>query len=94
MIYNVFKVLGFNKEKSADLNLRVRLIDAIIEVTKIHSYSQKELQLILGQKQPEISYLLSGKISKFSSEKLLRFLSLLGAKVEIKTVLPKKKIAL
>ena len=89
----VFEDLGFNKEKSQELVIRTQLIDDILEIVKKHTYSQKELMAILGQKQPEISYLLNGKISKFSSEKLLKFLYQLDASVSIKVKPSRKRIA-
>jgi len=90
---NIFEDLGFAKNQSEELILRTKLIDGILRTVVKHKYSSKELQKLLGQAQPEISYLLNGKISRFSSEKLLKFLSSLQAKVEINIQLPRKKVA-
>lgn len=90
---NIFKQIGFDEGLSEELVLRSLLVDDVSRIVKRHSYSSKELQLILGQPQPEISYLLNGKISRFSSEKLFKFLNALGAKVEIRVKIPEKKIA-
>lgn len=67
---NVFEQIGYEKGLSEELALRTLLIDDVLKIVKKHNYSSKELQAILGQPQPEISYLLSGKISRFSSEKV------------------------
>lgn len=93
MTKNVFNDLGFSPEESEDLRMRVKLIDGILQIVKAHGYSQKELQTILKQPQSEISYLLNGKISRFSSEKLLKFLNKLDAKVTVEISIPKHKVA-
>lgn len=90
---NVFEQIGFEKGLSEELVIRTVLIDDVLKIVKKHNYSSKELQSILGQPQPEISYLLNGKISRFSSEKLIKFLNALGAKVEVNIKMPRKKIA-
>ena len=94
MSKNVFADLGFNEDESKDLELKVKLIDGICQIIDQHQYSQKELQIILGQKQPEISYLLHGKISRFSSDKLISFLTKLNGDIEIKIKIPKRRIAI
>ncbi|MFW7382301.1 MAG: helix-turn-helix domain-containing protein [Oligoflexus sp.] len=91
---SVFEDLGFSEEKAKDLAIRTELIDGIIGIVKKHDYSQKELQELLKQPQSEVSYLLNGKVSRFSSEKLLRFLNRLNAKVEIKIKAPRARIAI
>jgi predicted XRE-type DNA-binding protein len=93
MSKNVFEQIGFEKGQSEELILRTLLINDILKIVNKHTYSSKELQLILEQPQPEISYLLNGKISRFSSEKLIKFLNILGAKVEVNVKMPKAKIA-
>ena len=90
---NIFEELGFAKDQSEELILRTTLIDGILRVVAKHKYSSKELQKILGQAQPEISYLLNGKIARFSSEKLIKFLNCLQAKVEVNIKMPRNKIA-
>ena len=92
MSKSVFEDLGFSKQKSKDLELRTVLIDGILKTVEKHSYSSKDIQKILAQPQSEISYLLSGKISRFSSDKLIKFLGLLQVKVDIKVKIPRKRI--
>lgn len=93
MSKNVFEELGFSERESKDLELKTILMDGILRTVEKHNYSSKELQTILDQAQPEISYLLNGKISRFSSDKLIKFLGLLEAEVDIKIRLPEHKIA-
>lgn len=91
---NVFEQIGFETGLSEDLALRTILINDLSKIVKKYNYSSKELQMILGQSQPEISYLMNGKISRFSSEKLIKFINALGAKVEVNIKMPRKKIAI
>ncbi len=46
--------------------------------------SKRQLQTILGASQPRISDLTTGKISKFSVEKLIEYLAILGAETNFK----------
>ena len=48
--------------------------------------TQTKAAQILGIDQPKVSTLLSGKLSGFSTERLLRFLNLLGNDVEIRVI--------
>ncbi|MCX6111236.1 MAG: XRE family transcriptional regulator [Proteobacteria bacterium] len=45
--------------------------------------TQKKLATLLGITQPHVSQFLSGKISRFSVEKLIEFAEKLGADVRI-----------
>ena len=55
-------------------------------------YSQKQLQVILGETQPRISDLLLGKISKFSLDTLVNYAGALDMRPEIKTHAPAKTL--
>lgn len=74
-----------------DLKRRMELVRTIAKIVKEFDYSQAELQRILGQRQPEISKLLGGKGSRFSSAKLMSFIERLGGKVAIDVTMPKRR---
>lgn len=74
-----------------DLKRRMELIRTIAKIVDEFGYSQAELQRILGQRQPEISKLLGGKGSRFSSAKLMGFIERLGGKVAIDITMPKRR---
>ena len=55
----------------------------IHQAMKRKKLTQKNVADLLGIDQPKISALLSGKLSGFSLERLIRFLNALGADVTI-----------
>ena len=87
---NVFDDLGFNPEEAAALHLKATLHFEIVRLAKAKKYSQKQLQVILGETQPRISDLLLGKISKFSLDTLVNYAGALDMRPEIKTHAPAK----
>lgn len=58
------------------LRFKAELYQAILRHSE--KYSQKELQVILGEPQPRVSELLSGKIANKSVDKLLYYAGRLG----------------
>ncbi len=92
MSKDVFKDLGFDEKTSAEMKLRVTLMNAILKIIERHKYTQAELTALLQQKQPHVSSLMRGKIAQFSSEKLFPFLTALDANVEVKVIMPRRKI--
>ena len=48
------------------------------------SLKQREIATLLGIKQPEVSYLMNGHFSRFTTDKLLSFLKKLDQKVSIR----------
>lgn len=78
---NVFRDLGL---KDADeLLVKAELTSQIAEIIGERKLTQAAAAKILGLKQPDVSNLLRGKLSKFSTERLMNFLTLLGRDVEI-----------
>ena len=80
---NVFRDLGFSKEKSAELILKSSLLQALQETIKDQGWKQVEAAARLGIDQAEVSKFLAGQMAGFSIERLVNFLSLLGQDVEV-----------
>ena len=80
---NVFRDLGFSKEKSAELILKSSLIQALQETIKERGWKQVEAAAQLGIDQAKVSKILAGQMAGFSIERLVNFLSLLGQDVEV-----------
>jgi len=80
---NVFRDLGFSEEKSAELILKSSLLQALQETIKGQGETQTETAARLGVDQAKVSKLLAGRMSGFSVERLVHFLSLMGQDVEI-----------
>lgn len=77
---DVWEFLGFTPKQSADLRLRVLIFDKIRGEILARELSPREVERLLGEPQPRISDLLNGKLEKFSSDKLFRYLQLLAPK--------------
>ena len=85
---DVFVDLGFADagERKLRVQLAMRLNDLIAE----HRLTQAKAAGLFGIPQPHVSELKNYKLSRFSSERLLRFLTLLDRDVEI-VIRPKAK---
>ena len=78
---DVFVDLGFADagERKLRVQLALRLNDLIAE----HRLTQAKVAVLFGIPQPHVSELKNYKLSRFSSERLLRFPTLLDRDVEI-----------
>ena len=84
---NVFADLGL--EQSDELIARAKLLYQVGELIKSSKLSQKDVATKLEISQPKVSTLVSGKLSAFSTDTLLHYLSILGCNVQIKVRKPK-----
>jgi predicted XRE-type DNA-binding protein len=82
---NVFADLGF-AEPEEEL-AKAQLASHIRQVIKRHRLTQTAAATLMGIDQPKVSALLNGRLANFSSDRLLRLLTVLGQDVEI-TVKP------
>jgi predicted XRE-type DNA-binding protein len=73
---NVLDELGLSPEQATALKFKAELYQAILKYAQ--RYSQKELQVILGEPQPRVSELLNGKIANKTVDKLLHYAGRLG----------------
>src|ERR1700733_6763502 len=79
---NVFADLGL---EDADLLFaRAKLGFHVYELLKDRKLKQREIAALLGIKQPEVSHLVNGHFSRFTTDKLLDFLKRLDRKVTIR----------
>ena len=76
---NVFADLGL--EESAELFTRAQIGFHVIKTLKEHGFRQGKVVDLLEIEQPEVSHLMNGHFSRFSTEKLLEFLNKLDFKV-------------
>jgi predicted XRE-type DNA-binding protein len=79
---NVLDDLGFSPEHATALKFKAELYQAILKVAK--KYTQRELQILLGEPQPRVSELLNGKIANKSVDKLLTYAGRLGIEAKAK----------
>lgn len=78
---NVFADLGF--ADAGERKLRVQLAMQLNELIAMRRLTQAEVAVLFGIPQPHVSELKNYKITRFSSERLMRFLTLLDRDVEI-----------
>lgn len=78
---NIFADLG--RPDSEEALARVRLAQQIAEIIDRKELSQTEAAELMGLDQPKVSALVRGRLSGFSTDRLLRCLMLLGQDVEI-----------
>ena len=67
---NVFADLGF--ERPEEELLKARLVREIRDILKRRRLTQSKAAELLGLKQPDVSALVTGRVDKFSLERLLR----------------------
>jgi predicted XRE-type DNA-binding protein len=85
---DVFADLGF--QDSGERKLRVQLAMRINELLQDRKLTQAKVAALFGVPQPHISELKNYKLSRFSSERLMHFITMLDKDVEI-IIRPKAK---
>ena len=78
---NVFVDLGVDAPEEA--LAKAELTAKISEIIAAKGLTQQAAAKVLGIDQPKVSALLRGKLTGFSTERLIRFLNALGRDVEI-----------
>ena len=79
---NVFADLGL--EDAGELYARAKIGFHVYQIVEDKKLTQREIASLLGIKQPEVSHLMNGHFSRFSTDKLLDFLKRLDRKVTIR----------
>ena len=87
---NVLDDLGFSPEQATALKFKAELYQAILKIAR--KYSQKDLQVILGEPQPRVSELLNGKIANKSVDKLLYYAGRMGIEAKTKFAQKNKQV--
>ncbi len=83
---NVFADLGI--ENPEEYLAKADLAASIQAAIEMRGLTQKQAGALLGISQPNVSTLLKGKLNGFSTDRLLRFLTLLGSDVKISVSRP------
>jgi predicted XRE-type DNA-binding protein len=78
---NVFADLGFaNPEEEL---LKAKLVREIRAIIRRRKLTQAKAAVMLGLKQPDVSALVTGRVDKFSIDRLVRCLGRLDYKVDV-----------
>src|SRR5450759_5586012 len=78
---DVFRDLGYTD--AGERKVRVQLAMRVNELIKEGSLTQAKVAALFGIPQPHVSELKHYKLARFSSERLMRFMTLLDRDVEI-----------
>src|ERR1700688_2512680 len=78
---NIFADLGL--EDSDELLARAQIGVFVFKILKDKKLKQREIAGVLGIAQPDVSHLMNGHFSRFTTDKLLDFLKRLDRKVTI-----------
>lgn len=78
---NVFADLGLPNPE--ERRAKAELALAISRAIKERGLTQREAAVLMGIDQPKVSHVLRGRLSDFSTERLMSFLMGLGRDVEI-----------
>ena len=78
---NVFADLSL--PNADELQARAALTREVYLLVKKRGLTQKQAAARLGLKQPDVSLLMRGRYTRFSTERLMRMLKALGRDVEI-----------
>ncbi len=79
---NVFADLGLTD--ADELYARAQIGFGVYKILKEKGLKQREIAELLGVPQPEVSHLMNGHFSRFTTDKLLDFLKRLDRKVTIR----------
>lgn len=86
---NVFEDLGYPNPEEA--LAKADLAHQIYKTIKARRLTQSQAAKLLGIDQPKVSDIIRGKLSKYSMDRLMRFLRMLGKDIEIHIKEPKNK---
>jgi predicted XRE-type DNA-binding protein len=78
---NIFADLGLRG--AGELYTRAQIGVHVFKILKDRKLKQREIAEILGIAQPDVSHLMNGHFSRFTTDKLLDFLKRLDQKVKI-----------
>ena len=81
---NVFEDIGFPTEEARILLLKTDMKIAIEREVRRRKITPKKLAQVLDIQQPQVSDLLTGKVSKMTIDKLMKYALRLGLNVEFK----------
>jgi len=89
---NIFAALG--RPNADELLARAKLLDNVSSLIKNSGLSQGEVAEKLGISQPKVSMLVTGRLSQFSSDTLMHYLSVLGCAVQIRVTKPRPSVGI
>ena len=90
---NVFRDLGFPRDKAQHLLVRADLMIRIEKDLRSRGVKQAQAARLLGISQPRVSDLLRGRVELFSADSLIDMLARLGIRVRLVASSARKRVA-
>ena len=90
---NVFEDLGFGREESIDLAMKVDLACSIRKFVERQKLTQKKAAQFFGVPRPKISQIKTGKLDGISIEYLIRMLAHTGGRLTYSFRQPSSPVA-
>jgi len=85
---SVLDDLGFSPSEALEIKVKAEIYRELLLYIGERRFTQQELSTLLAIHQPDVSYLLNGRISKFSVSKLIKFAGKLNLGAEVKLTKP------
>ena len=86
---SVLDDLGFSPSEALEIKVKAEIYRELLQYIQSRGFTQQELGVELGIHQPDVSNLLSGKVSRFSVSKLIKFAGKLNLGARVKLTRPK-----
>ena len=86
---SVLDDLGFNLSEALEIRVKAEIYRDLLQYIREREFTQAELRTLLGIHQPDVSNLLTGRVSKFSVGKLIKFAGRLNLGAQVKLTKPK-----
>ncbi len=87
---SVLDDLGFSAAEALEIKVKAEIYRELLQYIQERKFSQTELGALLGVHQPDVSNLLTGRVSKFSVGKLIKFAGKLNLDAHVKLTKPKQ----
>ncbi len=86
---SVLDDLGFDSSQALEIKVKAEIYRDLLQYIQEREFTQAELGTSLGIHQPDVSNLLTGRVSKFSVGKLIKFAGKLNLGAQVKLTKPK-----
>jgi predicted XRE-type DNA-binding protein len=86
---SVFEDIGFSPSEALELRVKSEIYTELLKYIRQQGFTQIKLGAVLEIHQPDVSNLLSGRVSKFSVGKLIQFAGKLNLNAQVKLTKPK-----
>jgi predicted XRE-type DNA-binding protein len=83
---NIFEAITDSPEEAADMQFRADLILVLRDYFRERAVTQAQIGKMLRIPQPRVSELMTGKVDKFSADKLIGFLASVGIRFKPSTI--------